>query len=323
MKKLFWFFLLIIPIFSSYSQYPPCNLNYPGLSFQADHLASFPPYSMYMPYDVLVSYIALDTLSKHGFYPDMKDFLDRQSYNDTIQTIYKLFYKVVDYDPIKLFLTMKDNSFIATTPQGLIRDLIIETIPRLSPNPNLDKALLKSFIIAKIYINNIIAIEDSNALNLGKNVQICTAEILDTIKGLTIPICKDTTTPNKFIKYQNQKQYGPAYPGGCLQFNYCLDWNRGNDAHHTLRDSLGNPWIKLNKEYIVFLNFTIECEDSSGVYYCVRPSWPESFTFLMFPVENGFVYDPKNEFGFGLNLTANEFISKLRSRINEIRYFIP
>jgi len=306
------------------SQYPPCSPTYPGLSFQANHLTAFPPYSLSMPYDVLLAYVALDSFCRHAYLDDIQKMLLRQTYNDTMQYIYKYFYEAVDYDPIRFFLTLKYNNInvIVTTPQELIHQAFVQQQLKVSPNKSLDYALLQSSFIARVNITDTIGIVDANAKNLARNVYIVTSQILDTIKGKVIPTCNNYY-PGSGIKKDNNKSnlLTLTLPGACLQFNYCLDWRRGGNYGPTLRDDNGEPWIKKDHEYIVFLNTVLECEDSSGVYYCIRPAWPESYTFRMYPINNGIVYDPNNEFGFGPNQTAADFINNLRSRINQIKNF--
>jgi len=274
-----------------------------------------------MPYDVLIAYVALDTLSRNGNLNDIREFLKRQSYNDTIKYIYKYYYKVVDYDPIKFFLSMKYYGVLVTTPQTLIENEIIETVKRVSPNVSLDYALLKSSIIAKIHVIDTNSIIDTNAKYQGKYIQIVNSLILDTIKGKVTPTCKTVEQIKIDSDYKNKYTKTLSVQADCLQFNYCLDWTRGGTYGPTLRDNLGNPWIKPNQDYIVFLSLVLECDDSTGVYYCLRPTWPESYTFRMYPINNGIVYDPKNEFGFGLSISSEEFIEKLKIRIEQIKNF--
>lgn len=47
-----------------------------------------------MPYEVLISYLALDSLCTNGKYGDWINFLNNQTtFNDTLKTIYNFYYK--------------------------------------------------------------------------------------------------------------------------------------------------------------------------------------------------------------------------------------
>jgi hypothetical protein len=88
-----------------------------------------------------------------------------------------------------------------------------------------------------------------------------------------------------------------------------------------LTDDNGDAWIKKDQEYIVFLNIVTYCNYEDNIYYNLRPVAPESYTFNMYPIQNGYVYDPKDDFGFGTGLTISQFKSALRTRIDLIKNF--
>ena len=319
MKKFIFILVLISTISAAYSQYPPC-MPYRGYTFCTEQLSEFPPYSTDMPYEVLIGYIALDTVGYYGTLNDLHQFFGRQTtYNDTLKTIMKYYYHTVDYNPVlyhRADLFYDTNMVISP---GCIARYIFEAVENYSPAPMLDYVLLRSKIIAHIQVTDTIPVIDTTASGCAAFLYNVKCTIIDTIKGNIIPFCdkdeEDTNTTTTLI---------PALPDSTLQFIYCPFWTRkvGNSTKY-LYDDDGLPWIKEGKEYIIFMDIIIICEEGDESYYTVRPVWPESSTFLMFPIIDNKVYNPGDDFGFGDGLSPSIFKSKLRARIDSIRYYNP
>jgi hypothetical protein len=60
-----------------------------GSYFEIPQALSFPEYELNMPYEVLLGYVALDTVCYYGNMNEFADFLTRQEYNDTLKTLMK------------------------------------------------------------------------------------------------------------------------------------------------------------------------------------------------------------------------------------------
>ncbi|MFP4528154.1 MAG: hypothetical protein ACLFQX_06365 [Candidatus Kapaibacterium sp.] len=307
------------------SQFPPCDPGLKAQTFSVDTLQNIPPYSLNMPYDVLLGYIALDSVCNYASRAAYKEFLSRQNYNDTLRYIMRYYYKVVDYDPIifKQYLYQADIDSI--NPANVRSD--ISKLIAHSPTPFIHKMLLNSFYIAHVRISDTIRTVDTNAMTC-KNGIIVTAEVLDLIKGQRLPNCTDYNYPYKYNEKSDRNDKASAYPSlpdPCLQFYYCLEWHRGVNPDDRVNmndlkavDSHGNPWVKKDKEYIVFLNLIFNCRHQGKYYLSAFPSTSVSETLSMYPIENGMVQDPGNEFGLGTSVPLATFKNALNSLINEI-----
>jgi hypothetical protein len=89
----------------------------------------------------------------------------------------------------------------------------------------------------------------------------------------------------------------------------------------TFVDIHGNRWIKPNAEYTVFLSFSGVHGWNYDYNYCyLRPRefLPVTKVGGMFPIYNGVVFDPNNDFGFGTDLTSTQFKTALRQKINQL-----
>ena len=317
------FFFLCILSSTVYAQDTSCVGNYPGLVFRTEKISQFPPYSMHMPYEVLIGYIALDTVCYNVWWNELEDFINRQTYNDTLRYMMKHYYYTLDYDPILFEKTIwyQDSTF--KTPPQVFPDLIYNQANKVSDHPFLDYALLRSSYIMHVLVNDTLNITNTNEEDnsAGRFIVIVTTQIVDTIKGKIIPEC----IPRVGHTFNNGRKEIPriqiAEPGDCFQFHYCPEWQRGGPLGPSLHDDNGLPWIKTGQEYIVFLDIGERCLDSNYVNYQVRSTGHDSYTFLMYPIIDGKVYDPQNEFGFGTSLTPDEFKNALRQRISEIKNY--
>jgi hypothetical protein len=325
--------LLIMIIINLNSQPPPCYPNNIGLSFEYPFLEN--PFQLYdtLPKDILNSYRVIDSLYQKFSYSQLEDYLTRQTYNDTIKTILKHFYNILDYDPI-LYLSYEVTGFPAlhkSTSRELNGEMS-RILPRISPKSFTDLTLLRSGIIAHVLVTDTLTRTDTSD-KWAKTSAIVTCQIIDAIKGKVIPICKNTSlnisNENKTIALTQH-----AIPGACFQFEYYLEWIRGNGRiestdnisiavgeNNTLLDSNGVPCIEKDHEYIVFLNADFTCIDINNgkFYYSLRPTGYYSNTWTMYPVINGKVYNPLNELGIGNNLTVERFKDELRYEISIIR----
>ncbi len=317
MKKIYLLLAIILAtVVNLNAQQPPCYPQYNGLTFKLSNLDYVPPITLSMPYDVILGYLALDTLRRYANPDDIKAFFKRQSYNDTMRYIMKHYYKMVDFDPIKYKLTLYYPEMRYIFPVD-IDIMVLDNIERVSPYPLLDGMLFRSHIISHILVTDTIRRIDTSSQFYPTSI-IVTAQVIDTIKGKVIPHCND------YINYgtddKNNKNKSLSHlSDNCIQFQYRLEWERGSEySGLNMLDSLGNPWIKKDQEYIVFLEVGIHCSDSINSYLDLTPFVKWSLTCTMYPIINGLVYDPGNEFGFGTNLSINEFKSLLRSRIYDI-----
>ena len=309
------------------SQTTDCSSKtFTGSYFDIDYPSTFPEYTLDMPYEVLLGYVALDTVCYYGNSDEFAEFMSRQEYNDTLKTLMKYYYDVVDWDPLKFMQSRYywDTAMkitVSNVSEGL--DYLIK---KKSDNPYLDYILCRTDIIAHVLIKDTVSWTNNSAdefsgAKYGATVE---CELIEPIKGKVIPEIFVPQPLNKKNKLPEIQGKTTADSGKTLIFNYCYGWKRKseNGEFLTMRDSTGAPWVKKGKEYIVFLNFVIDCVDDSSIYYHLRTiGFTKSSTGLIYPIENGIVISPLDDFGFGTGLTVSEFKTALQNRINQIKNF--
>lgn len=306
------------------SQGPPCFPDWEGSYFYKPYHQDEPPLSTDMPLDVLIGYIAFDSVSTHGNSRQVLDFIHRQTYNDTLKKIMRYWYKMVDWDCFRfesyIYARLYKEDKIATS---MILREVSRQVKLNSPTRFLDITLLRSDVIAHIRVIDTTYYSNED-VGIAKDCYSVRAVILDTIKGRILPAC------NSYVRISPKKRgtsLGPL-PQSCIAFNYCINWLKGGwedvyipDTSRFLLDEQGLPWIKTGKEYIVFLRARIVC-DSTGIYFSFLPIGENfSYSFSMLPIEDGKVIDAVNEFGFGYSVPVDEFKFALRQKIFEIENY--
>ncbi len=317
------FSILSINSIPAFSQSIPCEPNRVGLSDTTIKLtdADMPPLSPSMPYNVLLGYLVADSVFKQFDRKQMTEFMRRQTDNDTLKYMKKFMYLIEDYNPIDFYLYLSHEKSTYKLFTDNAEQLIYSQLTKMSNQPFIDYILSASFFIA--HVNIIDTIRRVQVTDVDSNMEIAIAEcqIIDTIKGKVIPECHDLNIIGHDIKNINKNKilsYQPALPGSCLQFQYTIQWHRGAPYGPYLMDSTGKQLTKKNMEYIVFLRPRLICWDSTSTYYYFTPVNTGSITYSMYPIINGIVQDPNNDFGFGTGLTVSEFITNLRNKINTI-----
>ena len=329
MKKLFLILaILLINLPLLNAQAPPCFNVYQGLTFPIQKITNFPPLNTGMPYDVLIGYIVIDSVCVNADLDTVNNFLAKQIYdNDTIKYLKKFWYVMTDYDPFIFNQVMfyTGNKTYKTHPSILYKSCFDFLSSNCSKG---DLAIITSSIIAHIKVSDLKFVFDSNAV-LNKEGYIVTGEILDTMKGRVFPSCKDfyhndLETESVFLDHE--------LPENCLQFEYCRGWTRGDNKDNSifiegregkkLIDDNGQPYIKGGMEYIIFLKPVIACDEQNIFHYTIFPNGLYSEMYNLFPVVDGVVIDPEDEFNFGTGLSVEEFKTSLRNRINSIINFL-
>jgi hypothetical protein len=317
--------LMLSPSFLK-SQFPPCDPDLKSQTFSVDTIQSIPPYSLNMPYDVLLAYIALDSVCNHAPKNAYQEFIRNQTYNDTLRYIMRYYFKAMDYDPI-LFKQYLYQADVDSINPSHVRSDVTKMISYNSPTPFTHRIILNAYYIAHVSITDTIRLVDTSAMS-SKNGIIVTTDVLDLIKGQRLPNCTDYNYPYKYDVLDKSDNPHPAsfeeLPDSCLQFYYCLEWYRGVSGDRidagalTAVDSNGDPWIKKDKEYIVFLKLIYNCTYNGKYYLSTFPLTSASETLTMYPIENGMVQDPGNEFGLGASVPVATFKNELNNLINEI-----
>ena len=316
------------------AQHPPCYPDYSGLTLEyTKPIVSLALFSD-MPLDVMVGYIVLDSICKHTTSAELFEFLDHQSFNDTIKMIRKIYYNMLDYNPFLLLaVTRNYDTAFSIFPYQVISTLK-QILGAKSPPTGFKYGypVLTAGIIAHIRVINTVPILDTSA-HFAKNEIVVNCEVIDTIKGRVLPFCKSIGYSNQ-IKNNNldnslnyvPDELQPNIPGSCLQFKYRLEWTRGKNSlspycSKNMTDSLGLPLIKANTEYIVFLEPSLTCDNGNKYYYSLAPLGLKSEMFTLYPIINGLVIDEGNDFGFGCILTPLQFKANIRDLINKINNY--
>lgn len=306
--------LLVANAFSA----PPCGQTYVGNYYEINKLQSnqFPPYSLSMPFDVLIGYIGMDTITHYGDYFATKNFINRQTFaNDSMKRIIKHYYATRNFDPIKYFITSNYNDTTHSASFAWLNRDLDNQILTLDNDSLGYFPILTSDYILHIKVSDTIPLVVTNSSGAGKLIYNVYFDVLDTLKGKVFPDCSSNS-----VVFDKKEKTGKIQTSNCLNFTYSPYWKRieiGSQEKSLYQDN-GKPWIEIDKEYIVFLSIIRICNSQDKYYYILRPVSPESAVFRMFPINNGNIYNPKNEFGIQNNSTVNSFKQNLINRINSI-----
>ncbi len=292
---------------------------------------SVPPLYAGQPAQVTTAYLWLDDALR--LYPEsvIDNYINSFSWNDTAKVIVSNIYQMEDDNPLSFYMwsgkAIKPNPYKGDPghDQVLIEDRVMHI-----GDTGRTYSLLAPDVIADVMVVDTFCTMDTNSNPYDKrDVVLVNCSLLDPIKGKRIPACPDMMRS----KYKGVRTLGftPAYPtyadtasvGTCLQFEYSPEWQRSQTDEYRMRtrliDSSGGWWVKPGHEYIVFLTFLGFGADSTKGYFSVRPGTTVLGTSGgMYPVVNGIVQDPGDDFGLGSNLTVADWKARLRARINSI-----
>jgi len=302
---------------------------YHALTFEYPKYPYLPYYTTDMPYEVMLGYIVMDSVCRLGNMSLINEFLNRQTFNDSIKKIINYIFRMSDWDP---YLFKKTQYYDAELINGsyllhpsFLIDKLIEKSASLSSNYKLFNLLLASHYILHVKITDTLS-RTYQYSNIPIPVAIVNYEILDTIKGKKIPKCKDISINND--TKNNEYKDILLESQNCSQFEYGLFWQRtehlqdiimlNKESGNSLIDSNGVIWTKKEKEYIVCLRILLTCSTKKFDYIRIMSNVMPSLTCTMYPIEEGKVQDPGNEFGFGTNVDVDQFKLLLRQKINEI-----
>jgi hypothetical protein len=291
--------LFNVSCYTLISQSHPCFPEQQGVNFEIPLNQNCPPYSTDMPFDVLIGYVALDSLSKNVDIDDYYNFMNNQSYNDTIRTMMRYFYKMVEFNPEKYF-NYKNNGEINMFRPMDYEHLFYRFVRRVSPEPILDASLLASFVIAKITVNSVYNYNDTLAV-WAKTASIITAQIDSLIKGKPFGEC-----PYPPIIDPNTQK--------CIKFEIAKEWFEYNPDFEMIP----------GQSYFIFFDYRLICKTETSSYFTIFPlRFVGSKTNSIYPVINNNLIDIHNELGFGTNVNINTFYDLIQTRINQIKNFTP
>jgi hypothetical protein len=318
----------------------PCDEPYiEDLVYRIDDPAVYPPLSIYMPYDVLLGYVALDSLHRAPRPQGQEQVISllkrQQTLTDTARAILRVFYAMTDYDPILLrsaIMYMRGSSNSPWKISSEFRKTLIPTIWKDSlEKQRLYRALFTSSYILHVRVLDTMELQSTYT---GQTRIIVSAEILDVLKGQVLVPCDDEEpTRRVFLPKRNASDQRTMRhnTSRCILFSYSPGWFRyvgGNDIDVVFpneSERLGRIIVP-GTDAIVMLDFGIACWSDSSVFYYLspieirnRPSERTSCGFGIYPIVDGIVQDPADDFGFGTNLSVEQFKQRLREQIAAIR----
>lgn len=325
---------LLCLVFIAQTTHSQTKPYYGPLLFSMHRDTAVPPIYAGQPAQVTMGYLWLDQLMRQ--YPEYRidSFFNTLTWSDTMKTLASVYYQAQADNPISFFLwsgnAMRPNPYKGNPSQAQVS--FPKRLGQIVGDTGRTAALLDADVIADVIVGDTICVKDPTA-HIALDGVLVNSTILDEIKGKKIPQCvgEDMRTHKRTNKISVLSSGtvpwathpAPADSGSCLQFDYSPEWMQatffGQDYGPRLVDSTGGWWIKPGKEYIVFLNFIGIGADTALNYFTLSPS-PSFSSGSMYPVINGIVQDPNDDFGLGASagLSVDVWKSRLRARINKI-----
>lgn len=284
------------------------------------------------PSEVSSAYYWLDSCMREYDYARMEHFFGRLGNSDTSDLIANIIYRVTDDNPLSFFqwLWMSDPPQRYRCAPGAFLLNFESRLPQIYSDTLRTLMLIKSDIIAHVRVVDTMMKIDPFA-SIAKRMVRVICEIQDPIKGKYVPGCpidgsrsigENKSLPEVLVPVLVFAD--SAEQGACLEFEYSLDWGRSfGEGDVFIPDSLidinGQAWIQRDSEYIVFLNLVGISSDNGSPCFSVQSLGPFGSCASMYPIRNGIVYDPNDDFGFGsASLTSPEWKSRLRARISSL-----
>jgi hypothetical protein len=300
---------------------------YGPLLFSMPRDTSVPPVYPGQPPIVTEGYLWLDQAMRNYQEYQIEGFFNSLTWSDTMKTFASVYYQADDDNPLSFLMwsgkAMHPNPYKGDP--GQVQVTFPSRVAQIAGDTGRTGALLTADIMADVMVGDTFAVLEPPAY-LQFNMVFVNSTILDEIKGKKVPLCvgEDMRAHrNKGATIQSSGTIPwatypvPADTGTCLQFEYSPNWSLipGDDEG---RAPMG--WcVKPGHEYIVFLNFMGVGSDSARTYFTLRPG-ASIGSGGMYPVVDGIVQDPGDDYGIGaaVGLPVDVWKSRLRARINRI-----
>ncbi len=301
-------------------------------------IRSLPPLSITMPWDIMASYIYMDSLARFDSLNLTEKTLNNWRYertvNDTLRGMAKYIYKMSDYDP-NIFTQYIDEvglnrgtRYTASlrTVIAQVGNTIFDALPSTEHRAGL-LALLESSNILRIKVRSIDSMPTHSSSRSAKYLYQVTADVLDTLKGQVFVSCPQVQ--QSFQQKTNSTARPLANSPVCIQFVYIngLYFNprnipSGAPELYTARDpefAFGRDSLftmKVGQEAVIFVRHNGGLVDSTHDYYHIRLEERASFGAL--PIINGQVRDINHIWSSELMLSYEEWKTQfmmLRNRL--------
>ena len=327
-------FIVLISIsyvMQSEIHYLPCDSTAKGYYYSYVGLTNhIPELESTMPLDIMVGYIVADSIIRNANNVQIYNFIkDLGNYdNDTLMYIIKYMYRLADYDPIRY------RRYIGTclnVSQKRCSGMSVENdvLKRLGIQKG-DKR--RGLLISPDYILHV-RVNETVLTDIPDGI-ICTSliaghsTVLDRIKGQILP----PLGAYYGIEINNSAIFESSYPNPTnFVFEYCPNWPGTSRGVIECED--GSPWLKPDKEYIIFTRLGGHCgttmiaEENPSLNITPNIVYAAMYPILgngsggMFPIEDGNVIDARDFFGWGKVVPLAVFKQNLRNLIDTIRNF--
>lgn len=302
---------------ASAQNFQSCNC---GVLLSQPYAPAYPLSRFGMPPDVIAGYNWYDSVVKNYTTLQVEKGLRyRPTLSDTVKRGLRYLYAIKDYNPL-LFLQYQDADTVRFTglkaqPFGVWMEMLhhLRSITSDDTTGMHLRTLIHASYVLQVKVHSVTYATDT--LSEGApNVVVVKAIVLDTIKGKVFPACT--------IPMESRKGRDPVPQSGepCITFEYRREWFR-HDSYQTRPMSpdsvLGSNWMKVDSQYVVFLNILPVGRDSNNVIATISPV-KRGNSAGMYRIEGGNVKDSNNDFGWGGSVPVATFISRIQGKINEI-----
>jgi hypothetical protein len=278
--------------------------------FEIPQASAVPITTDNMPSEIVSSYRWFDSLCRLGLDINQVDSLfDSFTFSDTSRRFLKRLYEINDYDPVAYWQILMSYSNRYESQPWLVQHSFLVHVANEYPN-KISGLLGYADIIAHVkVVDTFSSINDSATYS--KSILGVTCLVIDTLKGHNWPSRKY----NKRLIRPAEKQT-LLLINRDLQFEYSPTWNRMWDIDLINEDS--SNWIGKDNEYIVFLRFERLTSSDSSIALTLWPVMNTSTMGTMYPIVNGIVQDPNDDYGFGKGLKVEQWKQALREKIDQL-----
>lgn len=284
-------------------------------------IRDIPPVNSSMPSDIIISYLYLDSVSRHLNLGDFRNYIKSLSHIDKeMSTFLKHYYKVVDYNPI-IFRqyaseTQIDQLHRYNTPVNEIENNFSSKYRELT----LDSvkyalySMLRAEYILKVKITAIDSMRSPSTMYRGDTTiyHYFQAECIvqDTIKGRVFnssSLARQSTSENTtMMTFSFDDNSYPQKYWGMSNEQATEPWYPEVDTNLTNYKSEFMP--KIGQEIIVFLTHLTKLYDEHNDYYRLSADYYSSNNAL--PIINNIVYDVNKVWSENDSMTYDKWLER-------------
>lgn len=281
---------------------PPCLPRFTAPTYEFAYQIISPPLYPSTPFDVMLGYVAIDSVCHFAPRNQVRSFIEHLSYDDTLKMIMKYWYKIADYDAFNyLSYTSNTDSSFRSSPGNII-GMLQTKIYTVSPYKIEDLFLCQSVYIYKGVVTDSIVGIDSMSLSR-RDVSTLYTVIIDTLKGNHFPSHLCSVNGKLKDDDDENKLQATIPPQQCLALDF--------------RPALGYLPPKVGDTCYFFVKPVHIAYCSSSSFISLVPS-EGTKSGGVYRIINGFIKCPDLEFTGKLNATEDEFRSAVLDHIARI-----